>query len=197
MDQFEIKKDPTNAFRHEPTKEDAKYRRVQKASFAEKIEKLLPKNYPLLFHGTTIWNAKEILSSANISAEIDRKDKSEDVLDMSGKISVTTVESLWWTVKEFADLANFNYPAGCIFVLLAKDKEEFEMAVSTKSIQNVDFGAEPERLKNIITTPENVSRVKEWLSQSDIVVESDIVVDYDEFLSIAQKEHEKEHERTL
>ena len=187
MSQFRIKKDPTNQFRRPALPEDMRYRRIQKATFAEKMEKLLPKEKPLCFHGTPIWNAQEILRSGNISAEIDRKGAGKDILNMSGTISVTTVADLWWTVKEFADLANFNYPAGCIFVLEPKNESEFNSAKQHKTIENVNLISDSKRLKNIITTPENLERVRGWISKSELNLDPKIVVDYDSFLKDCEK----------
>lgn len=192
MDQFLIKKDPTGTFKRPQIDWDMKYRRIQKATFAEKLAKIFPKSTPLCFHGTTIWNTQEILQSGNISAEIDRKGNGENVLNMPGKISVTTIKDLWWTVKEFADLANFDYPAGCIFVLEAKSDKEFESAQNHKTIDNVDLFSHSARLKSIITTPENISRVKGWLKNSNVFVSPEIVVDYETFLKECERSFEKE-----
>ncbi len=194
MDQFLIKKDPTGTFKRPQNDWDMKYRRVQKATFAERLQKLLPKNYPNCFHGTTIWNTQEILNSGSLSAEIDRKGFSENVLNCPGVISVTTLEDLWWTVKEFADLSNFEYPAGCIFVLEPKDEREQISAKENKTIGNVNLLCESKRLKNIITTPENLERVRGWLEKSEINVDGEIVISYEDFLRISQKEFEKERE---
>lgn len=197
MDQFLIKKDASGKFERTSNPEDMRYRKIQKATFAEKLEKILPKETPLCFHGTPIWNAKEIISSGNISAEIDRKGAGEEVLDMPGKISVSTIENLWFTVKQFADLANFKYPAGCIFVITPKDEKEFLSAKTHKIINNVDFAKEPERLQNIITTPENIEKVKGWLAESGLEIDENIVVDYEGYLKNTQKEFDKTDEKTL
>lgn len=183
MKQFEIKHDYTNSFKRPRIKEDIKYRRIKKITFEDDLKQVLPQDCDLCFHGTTIWNTEKILKSKNISAEIDRVGKNEDVLDMSGKISVTTINNIWFTLQGFADLDNFDYPAGCIFVMSPKNKEEIKSSKDKNIINNVDFGKEPNRLKAIITTPENIQRVKTWLEESDLNISDNIVFDYDNFIT--------------
>ena len=197
MEQFFIKKDKSGNFKRERNQEDMKYRRIHKATFAEKLGELLSKDSSLCFHGTPIWNAEAIIKSGQLSAEIDRKGDNDDVLDMAGFVSVTTIENLWWTVKQFADLSNFDYPAGCIFVIEPKDESEQALARDKHKIANVDFVKEPDRLKKVITTPENVQRVKEWLEKSELDVVKNIVVTYDEFLEKAKNDFQKRDERVL
>ena len=74
-------------------------------------------------------------------------------------------------------------------LMIALNEAGFDIKTSqTKNIiKNVDFKLNPEMLKAIITTPENIERVKVWLKESGIKVESDIVMDYEEFLSLAKR----------
>ncbi|MBQ7798621.1 MAG: hypothetical protein IJ371_05810, partial [Clostridia bacterium] len=129
-----------------------------------------------------IWNAKEILQSGNISALIDRIGEGENVLPMPGQICVLTMNNLWFTIKYHADLYNYNYPAGCIFVIKPKDKKEIKSSREENTISNIYFDREPERLKAIITTSENIGRVKTWIKESKLNINANIVVDYNEFL---------------
>ena len=123
------------------------------------------------------------MKSKNISAEVDRVGKKEDGLDISGYIYVSTMKNLWFTVKNHSDLLNFDYPAGCIFVIKPKDKIDIKTAETNNIIKNIDFATDPERLKAIITTPENIERVKTWVKESGIQIEEDIVMDYEDFIN--------------
>ncbi|MBQ8615322.1 MAG: hypothetical protein IJ415_02010 [Clostridia bacterium] len=183
MDQFNIKRDKTNKFLRSINKEDVKYRKIKRMTFEKELKMVLGDECLFCFHGTPIWNAQKILQSGNISAEIDRFGAGEDILNMPGQISVSTINNLWFTVQHHADLLNFKYPAGCIFVILPKNEEEIKSSREKNIIANVDFKQNPERLKAIITTPENVEKVKFWIKEYGLNVKTNIVVDYDEFIS--------------
>lgn len=183
MSQFRIKKDYTNSFQRPVNKDDLKYRRVQLATFESRLKDALPESCILCFHGTTIWNTQQILKSGIISAQIDREGAGEDVLDMPGKISVSTLHNVWFTIKEFADLTNYKYPAGCIFVIAPKNDDEIKTSQNNNYISNVDFKCEPERLKAIITTPENINNVSQWVADSNLNIKPSIVIDYDNFIN--------------
>ena len=190
MDQFKIKQDETNTFKRPQNKEDIKYRKIKRATFETELKKVLYPDCTLCFHGTTIWNTQKILKSKNISAEIDRIGQNGDVLDMPGKISVSTVNNVWFTIKHFADLGNYNYPAGCIFVIEPKNEEEIKSSTEKNYINNIDFEENPERIKYIITTPENIELVKKWINESGLKINSNIVVDYDEVITNMHNEYQ-------
>ena len=66
MDQFWIKKDPTNSFRRPENPEDIRYRKIKRMTFEDELKSALPKSCDLCFHGTTIWNTKAIIESGEI-----------------------------------------------------------------------------------------------------------------------------------
>lgn len=183
MDQFNIKKDPTKSFKRPRSLIDVRYRKIQSLKFEDNLKRELDETSDLCFHGTPIWNAEQIIKSKNISAEVDRVGKKEDGLDISGYIYVSTMKNLWFTVKNHSDLLNFDYPAGCIFVIKPKDKIDIKTAETNNIIKNIDFATDPERLKAIITTPENIERVKNWVKESGIDIAEDIVMDYEDFIN--------------
>ncbi|MBQ9795914.1 MAG: hypothetical protein IJW36_03040 [Clostridia bacterium] len=197
MDQFNIKKDETNKFLRPINAEDVRYRRIKRMKFEDELKNVLDENCELCFHGTTIWNTEKIISSGNISAEIDRFKEKEDALQTAGKIYVSTMQNLWFTVQHHADLLNFKYPAGCIFVISPTDEEEINSSRKNNLINNVDFIVNPNRLKAIITTPENIEMVKEWMHNSKIECDENIVMDYDAFIVFANTLPAKESKETV
>ena len=187
MDQFWIKKDITNKYYRPEIPEDVKYRKIQKLTYENKLKQLLQDDCCLCFHGTTIWNAKSILESGEITARIDREGEGEGVLNTPGKIYVSTINNLWFTVNHHADLGNYKYPAGCVFVIKPTSEEEYNSAKESNLISNVDFKKFPNILKAIITTPENIDKVKSWLQSSGIDVNPDIVKDYNDSIDYLSK----------
>lgn len=184
MDQFRIKYDSSQEFLRSEIPEDIKYRKIKKMTFEDELKKVLPKDSNLCFHGTTIWNTRDILESGTITSRMDREGYDFEQVNIPNQISVTTINNLWFTVKQFADLSNYKYPAGSIFVISPKDEREYLSARDNNLIDNVDFLYSPDRLKAIITTPENVLRIQSWLEKSKINVNSNIVVDYDQAISL-------------
>lgn len=184
MDQFNIKRDYTNSFSRPLNKEDVRYRKIMRMKFDEELKSILDNTCAWCFHGTTIWNAEKILKSASITSQENN----------SNKIYVSTIQNVWFTVKHHADLLNFKYPAGCIFVVLPKNEEELQSARNNNQIENVYFKTNPERLKAIITTPENINRVQAWVKESGIAALDNIVMDYEEFLTFAKELNDKSDE---
>ena len=103
---------------------------------------------------------------------------------------MTTLNNVWFTIKNFADLHNYKYPAGCIFVLEA-NQEELVSARERNEIPNVDLIDSPDKLRAIITTPENIDRVRLWLQESPINCSEGVVMDYDEVLEYFSSQYSK------
>ncbi len=184
-------------FKRKRNAEDIRYRKIQLVNFEKKLKQIMPKDCELCFHGTPIWNAEEIIKSGNISALIDRIGASNHVLNSPGKISVSTINNLWFTIKHHADLYNYDYPAGCIFVITPDNEKEIKSAHEKNEINNVYFDKQPQRLKAIITTPENVVLVKSWINQSKLKIDDNIVVDYNQFVINIQDEYQQSTSNTI
>ena len=157
----------TTEFIRPNAREDIDYR-SQLFGFAEQLKKVLPSDLDLRFHGTPIYFAKEILKSGEISSSADRFDGFDKSTDGRGEFSVSDIDSLSRTVNFFLDVTAYerSLPCGCLFVLTADGQTEKQRAGSL--MNRVDFKAEPERLFAIVTTPENISQVKEWVRESQL-----------------------------
>lgn len=177
-------------FKRPRNMEDVKYRKIAQVTFEKKLKEIVGENCTLCFHGTPIWNAKEIINSGNITSLIDRVGPDKNILSTPGKISVSTINNLWFTIKYHADLFNYDYPAGCIFVIKPKNKDEIKSSTENNVINNICFDKQPERLIAIITTPENIEIVKGWINNSKLKINPNIVVDFNEFISLASNSFE-------
>lgn len=167
MNQFLIKKDPSGRFRRDKFNEDIKYRKKVRMVIDMEFQEALGSDCKFLFHGTPIWNAESIIATGEIRS-----------FDESGEIYVSTISNVWFTTKHHADLLNYDFPAGCIFVIEPQTQSEFEHAKQYNQIQPVDFNKTPDRLRAVITTPENISRVNGWLKSSPAKIANVPVVDY-------------------
>lgn len=181
MNQFRIKKDPSQKFKRPRNTEDIKYRRMISMNYENLLKSTLSEDCDYCFHGTPIWNAIKIITSKQITAEIDRNKETPEPTNKSGFISVTTIKNVWFTIKQFTDLSNFDYPAGVIFVLKAKNYDEFKYAQNTNTIHNVNFSQNPEQLQFIITSPESKQIIKDIIENTSSLP-SNILVTFEEFL---------------
>ena len=178
---------------------DIDYRTRQLCDFCKKVKETLPADSRLCFHGTRIQNVENIIKSGGLSSSVDRLGY-ETSYDVEDQVSVTTRNTIETTIGGrlgggYAGLAEFEFPAGCVFVLLPKDENEVRSSQSSMLIGNVDFKSEPKRLVAIVTSPESKPMVEKWCRENS--VESNIL-DYDGFIEhIAQKNAEKFAEKTL
>lgn len=154
------------------SQEDIDYRNYQCENFVEQLQSVISPNLDLRFHGTPIYFAEQIIRSGSISSTADRYDGYIKSTDMKGEISASTVESLGRTINFFSDMPAYhrNLPAGCIFALLPKDKEDAEYGHDL--MHSVDFRKNPEQLFGVFTTPENTEQVKGWMKESGLNPES-------------------------
>lgn len=173
------------AFLREPTVNDYLYRMQQKLTFASKVARYARHKEMLCFHGTDILGAKRIIESGKISSGADRPGYSTS-FDPHGKISVTDKDTVGTSVEQYMNLTgSFSYPAGCLFVVKAKDKTEYDKLPSTGwMIDNVDFKDNPNRLAAIVTTPENIETVKKWAQKNHI--DAGKVMNFEKFIEKCQ-----------
>lgn len=118
--------------------------------------------------------------------EIERiKDELDKLRTHSGSDVPSRLESLEKLLFQKVRLAymcareiEFLRPAGCIFALLPTQDDG---RLRWYQMKKVDFKRNPSVLFAILTTPENVPRVKEWCRASGI--DSDKVCDFHAFLN--------------
>ncbi len=163
---------------------DMEYRLRQYDEFSKKIKDLVPEDLPLRFHGCPIYTAKHIIESGEISSSVDRLGV-ETSYDTEGQISVTTKDTLDTTIHGYTHLSENFLPAGCVFVLLPKDELDAK-AGDSMLMGNVNFKQEPNRLYGIITTPENIGKVSQWVKVSGIDLSK--IHDFDEFAKSFEKQ---------
>lgn len=166
-------------------REDADYRIEIYANFHELIKEKVGDSLPLRFHGTSIFYAKEIIRSGRITSSQDRFGYITST-DLNGHFSATKVNNIDETIKGYTHLLDFRMPAGCVFVLLPGIFNR--RLVYENQMKNVNFRKNPRELFAIMTTPENIERVKSWCMTSGI--DPSKVCDFYEFLRRFDKSEE-------
>ena len=182
-------------YAREPTVEDYAYRYKQYADFSKTIQKFVDEDELLCFHGTNIAAARHIFESGSISSGASRLGYHTS-FDAKGAISVTGIRMVDTSVQSYMNLVSDMYlPAGCLFVVRAKDAQEYDRAVTGMSIKDVDFRNNPERLVAVVTTPENVGRVREWAQKGGVDMSK--VMTFEGFVAKCQQNHQQKETQTL
>lgn len=163
------------------TKEDIAYRDKIMESFPEQLKTALSPNLDLRFHSTPINFAKQIIESRQISSTPDRYDGYTKNSDGLGEISASSRDDIVRTIRHYSRLQDYTdcLPAGCVFALFPKDKKDAEN--KDRSVMgSVDFKKNPEQLFGVLTTPENIEMVKEWMEKAEL--NPDLVYTHEAFL---------------
>ena len=168
------------------TQEDIDYRERQCVEFPDKLRAVLPTDFDLRFHSTSIGFTKQILESKSISSTPFRFDgyiKNSDGID---NISASNRDDISRTIHFYAGLREYKrcLPAGCVFALLPKDQADIEMS-SRNEMGRIDFSQNPQQLFGIFTTPENIKRVKEWMREAEL--DPELVYTYEGFLQAVEE----------
>lgn len=153
-------------FMRENTDEDLEERELIRKEYAKEIRETIKNNTPIVFHGNNnIGVVKEILETGGL---LSNEERGLDNTSFATQIDVTYKDNIK-TSLEFADPASYTYmPYGAIFAFKPLD-DELERVYKTgtssevlNGVSSVNFIKEPDRLYGIITTKENVQRIKKW-----------------------------------
>ncbi len=175
-----------------PTNEDMEYRLNVYQNFHREARLVLPPNCPLCFHGTKFGNIERILKTGGLSSSVDRLGYSTSY-DVEDQVSVTVADTLETTIQGYTGLVSFEEPAGCVFIVLPKNQQEYNSSRSSMLIGNVDFIKEPERLVGILTTPENIDQIRTWCKEYGIKCDPKDICDFNEFLERAREESKEDN----
>ena len=174
-----------SAYIRENNADDIDYRTNCLPQFPNELNRLLPANSPLRFHGTPIYFAEDILKSGFITSSAERFNGYIKSTDQRGEISVSDLNSLSRTTDFFLHSSAYQrcLPCGCLFVLDgSKQTEEQRLA----SVMNcVNFKQDPTLLYAVVTTPENTQRVQKWLS--DAGLSPSLAYTFDSFVSTIEQ----------
>ncbi len=168
------------SYMREPMIEDIEYRKYIMENYANDIEKYVPEDLHLCFHGCPIYTAKEIIETKSLSSSVDRIG-TETSYDTTDQVSVTTKDTIITTLDGYSDIHSLEYtiPCGVVFVINPKDESEIQSSKGMV-IANVDLN-DKNRLYAILSTPENMDKLKEWCSNSNL--DSNLVKTFDQFIN--------------
>ncbi len=140
--------------------------------FPRIVDSIFPDDLPIVFHGTNnIGTVREILKTGGLFTP---EQRGVSLTSFAPAIDVTYKKNIRVSC-EFAEAGPDSFlPYGAIFAFKPQE-DEIERVLSTgdstevsQGVNGVNFVNEPKRLFGIITTPENIERVKDWCKQYSI-----------------------------
>ncbi|HUC89412.1 MAG TPA: hypothetical protein VMR45_01290 [Patescibacteria group bacterium] len=148
--------------------QDMEYRTRIERELTPAIQAAMPAGLPLRFHGSTVYEGRDIIISGGLSSSVDRM-SIQSSMDVAGQVSVTIPESVDQTIHGYIDLFDDKccLPPGCIFVLLPESEED-AAAGHSMLMGNVDFQKDPRRLFAILTSHESLPHFQEWATLAGV-----------------------------
>lgn len=152
------------------------------------IAKTLDENSGDLGHSTSRANAESIIRNLSLSSSADRYDGYDASTDGRGRISVADYEGMVWSASYWLHTTSQHEPCGVMFIL--KENHEGDFDKSQHQMDSVDFKKNPEQLKFVLSSPENMESLKQTMKESGL--NPDIVITFEQYLEkIRQKDIEK------
>ena len=150
------------------SQEDINYREGWADAFPTMIKQVTKEGDDLRFHGTSIAKTQKIIESGGIFSSVDINNGYRASFDLSGEISASTIDTVAVSLNGwFTDIAAHRrgLPCGSLFVL--KPRTDKDIALKERdAMESVNFREHPEQLYGIISTPENMIRIQEWLAKA-------------------------------
>ena len=163
--------------------------------FTREVDETIPDEIPIVFHGNNnIGLVETIIKTGGLFTPEERGVGYRSLatqIDVTGKKNISTS-------TRFAEPGLDSYmPYGAIFAFMPRE-EEYEKVLKTgigtevpQGVKSINFREEPDRLVAIITTKENLERLKDLAATNGI--DSSKVVTREGFLDLCR---EKYHSRT-
>lgn len=168
---------------------DIEYRHYVMENFPDRVKEIFPGDVPIVFYGTdNIATVRQILQTGGLFAP---EQCNINMKSFASKIDVTYKSNVKFSCQ-YAEPKQEVMPYGAIFAFRPQDdelKKVFKTGDSLEvsgGVRGVNFIKEPNRLYGIITTPENIERVKAWCKESSI--DPNKVYTHDAFIEKYKKE---------
>ncbi len=177
-------------FARVPTVEDVEYRMRMRKNFAGQVREAVPDDLHPVFHGSNnLGIVRQIIRTQGLKTPDQR---GESMTSFANQVDVTTKADIQ-TSCDFAESNSYWMPYGAIFAFLPKPEEEAavredEIAGSSEvfgGVDGVDFKEQPERLLGIITTPENLNKLRGWCDEAGL--DASKVLTHGDFIKLMQK----------
>lgn len=149
-----------------PLDADIAERKEIAKNFAKEVDEMIPDDDLIYFHGIgNIGIVEEIITDG---ALLSQKDRGYVVSFSSYMICVTPKNRIQQSVNMSGGNTNYCKPYGAIFVLSLPERNKSDLSSDLISISSIDFRDEPDKLVAIITSNENLERLKKVAKESGI-----------------------------
>jgi hypothetical protein len=168
--------------------EDLQERENIRNNYAKIVNEVIPDSEPIVFHGNNnIEVVEQIIKSGGLFTP---EQRDVDFKSFATQIDVTSKTNIRVSL-EFADSGINSYmPYGALFVFLPRENE-YENVLNTGEssevfggVDGIDFKTEPNRFIGIITTKENLERLKKCCKENSI--DSNKIFSHEQFIEFCK-----------
>ena len=166
-----------------PIAADVKERLDIFKEFSLKVDKVIPDDVPLVFHGNNnLGIIEEIMKTGGLFTPDER---GVNFSSFAEQIDVTFKNDIRVSLEFAEPSMDYIVPYGAIFVFWPREEEQ-EKVLNTHGsevsggVQSVDFRKNPERLFAIITTNENIEGLQKVAKENGI--DENLIVTHEDFL---------------
>lgn len=153
-------------YMREDNEVDSEKRSSLFTNYSKIIDSIIPNDIPMVFHGNNnIGIIESILESGGLSTP---EERNESYHSFATQVDVAAKKNIQVPLQ-FAEPGEKSYmPYGAIFAFMPKEEERenvLKTGMGTEvfgGVSGINFRNEPDRLIGIITTEENINRVREW-----------------------------------
>ena len=160
-------------------------------SFSIKVDEAIPDNDPIFFHGNgNIGIVEDIIREG---ALLTQKDRGYIISFSSYMICVTPKNNIQESLRIAGSGTEYSKPYGALFVISPPEEEfkAFESTIKSSSglccIQSTNFREDPDKLVAIITTNENIDRLKKVAKENGI--DENKITDHDSFIEMYKQKN--------
>lgn len=171
---------------------DIEERKALFNNYAHEISRIIPDSVPLVFHGNkSIGTVETIMKNGGLFIP---RERGINYISYATKIDVTNKHNISESLN-FAEPGrgnNYYDPYGAIFVFMPKP-EEYERVITARGtlvnsgVDSINFREEPDRLIAIITTNENIERLKKVAREAGI--DERKITTHEAFLNLCKEKY--------
>ena len=160
--------------------------------YSKLIDEVIPDDVPLVFHGNNnIGLVEQIMKSGGLFTP---EERGVGFRSFASQIDVAYKKDIHVPLEYADPMQDFILPYGAIFVFFPKENE-IEKVLKTYGsevaggVQSINFKTETDRLFAIITTKENIQRLKKIACE--VGIDENIIVTHEEFLKMCKEKYQE------
>lgn len=179
-----------NSYR-EDNAEDVSERVYLHREFKREVDEAIPDDIPIVFHGNrSLGLIETIMRTGGLFTP---EERGADFRSLATQIDVTSKKYIGTSIEFAEPGVGSLLPYGAIFVFMPQE-DEYQKVLQTGEgsevpggVKSINFRENPERLIAIITSSENVEKLKKIASETGI--DADKIVSPQDFLKLCREKY--------